>query len=176
MVLFVSIAWLHHRGTLSGLALPWFVICHTLFFKCILLARTQSNNIISMNLVGNNAESTESWIHVPEWKALSLCPGALLYVCVCWCQTSVCHAAHQSLLWTSTNVSLHLSVWCQIRVLHTMDALSASATTFLSCRNTTQLVIKKLHYYYYWWKKEGCYGLCIQEYIESMTWESNQWP
>lgn len=137
MVLFGSITWLHHKDTLSGLRLP----CYFLF-KCILLAQAQSNNIIRMLLVWNDAESIESWINVPEWKALSLCPGALLFVCVCWCQTSVCHAAHQSLLWTTTNVSLHLSVWClrQIRVLHTMEALCVSAllsASFQGCKNTS---------------------------------------
>lgn len=147
MVLFVSIAWLHHRGTLSGLALPWFVICHTLFFKCILLARTQSNNIISMNLVGNNAESTESWIHVPEWKALSLCPGALLYVCVSvsdvclpWCTSVITLNYHKRV-----TPSLSLMSASDQSFTHCVSALlSTSAATFLCCRNTTQRLIEKM--------------------------------
>lgn len=91
MVLFGSIAWLCHRDTLSGLTLLCFF-----FFKCILLAQAQSNNIINMILVWNNAESIESWINVPEWKALSLCPGAPS-VCVCVCVrrlSAMLHISH----------------------------------------------------------------------------------
>ncbi len=116
---------------------------------------------------------------VRVYVCVCVCVVCGVCLCLCWCQMSVCHAAHQSVLWTTQtchsisqfDVCVRSEFYKQWR--HSVFLLcSPHQPQPFWAVGTQHNLYKKLHYYFYWWNKEGLYSLCLEEYVEGIE----PWP